>query len=893
VVDGEDGTEYSDGDSTMDCIDPDADNDGIYDGTELGKTSPISDNPTGINDTYPINGTDITKGCFVVDRDPLTTTPHTDSDYDNDGLLDGEEDEDINGRVDPGETDPNDEDTDDDGLWDGDIQNNDGIDGEKTLGTNPIDNDTDDDGLWDGDEQAPQYYDYDEIINVQNATGQWYDSDPSKYDTDSDGLSDYLEVRGWEVIIYWEATMEIKDRYNVTSDPEIVNTDNDNLNDYYEFIHDANPKSIDTDDDLINDYDEVFSSNPSAPNGIEGDLPMISHLNINVNTVYNEYKAPTKWNLTISIDASDNAGLNYISFQITDNYIDKYYFDNYPESETVSIYYEIEYWAPLLNGYTLTISLMDYNNNGIIHEENISSILEQTIKEIVEGNGTSPTNDIITALHDDIRLNLTSLMIYRLRVALDELETIVENNPTASSCDVLTSFKGGLQEAVEEGENATYNFLLWVATNDSFNGYMIQDASYFVVDRSVVHGLLGAVILVGIVVVVLVASEGCLSPEEEGKQDDELYIKYQSKNKEGSFTITGPNTLQYEFCWSSSDQPKEAVTRSQIVVQRGEMFYIQTNSKAKPTLQGPGTLTKEEYDGDKFEIKKGIKYWKIISDTNDPIGKYKIKVGEKNIDLFLIFNLADTGLLLDDFVGPLTRGQTQSVKIANTFGNTGTSKSNIGSWFDSNKNNEKTTLNIYSEIVLRIGISAANKAKTEKDAATNLRLYTNRFVIYYPNVGFVLEGKSIKWIFDVIYYDDAKYSLDEMEEAIAQEFSTGISLGGINGECTDFALILTALSRTIGIPARPVTGFDIYRPGNDYKPDKSADRWLFHVWNEVWLKDPPQGENNWFIYDSTDKMGSSTGTESTTSYYGNTWDPSAVWVCDMDDISKKVISQDY
>ena len=92
VLDGEDGTGNPDDDGKINCIDTDADNDGILDGTELGKTTPISDNPNGGDDEFPINGTDLTKGYFVPDEDPLRTTSHTDSDDDNDGLDDGNED---------------------------------------------------------------------------------------------------------------------------------------------------------------------------------------------------------------------------------------------------------------------------------------------------------------------------------------------------------------------------------------------------------------------------------------------------------------------------------------------------------------------------------------------------------------------------------------------------------------------------------------------------------------------------------------------------------------------------------------------------------------------------------------------------------------------------------
>jgi len=72
----------------------DTDGDGIQDGTELGYT--LAD-----------IGSDTDTSIFQPDLDPTNTTNPLDPDTDGDGLSDGEEDTNHNGRVDPGETDPN------------------------------------------------------------------------------------------------------------------------------------------------------------------------------------------------------------------------------------------------------------------------------------------------------------------------------------------------------------------------------------------------------------------------------------------------------------------------------------------------------------------------------------------------------------------------------------------------------------------------------------------------------------------------------------------------------------------------------------------------------------------------------------------------------------------
>jgi hypothetical protein len=79
----------------------DTDGDGIQDGTETAVVTPVADPDGG----GPLLGTDSL--VFIPDEDSLTTTDPLNNDTDLDGLLDGEEDIDSNGRVDNGETDPN------------------------------------------------------------------------------------------------------------------------------------------------------------------------------------------------------------------------------------------------------------------------------------------------------------------------------------------------------------------------------------------------------------------------------------------------------------------------------------------------------------------------------------------------------------------------------------------------------------------------------------------------------------------------------------------------------------------------------------------------------------------------------------------------------------------
>ena len=182
LADGDDGVEDGDADWLVHALDPDSDNDGIFDGTETGKTVPLDGFTyvSDVNKTYLIAGTDLSQGDFQADKDPATVTDHTDADSDGDGVDDGAEDPDHNGRVDLSESDPTDEadtleylDDDQDGLSNQE---------EYLLGLGAEDGDLDQDGVLDGDEHNWRSdTDKDGLPNYR---------DP---DSDDDGLADGLE----------------------------------------------------------------------------------------------------------------------------------------------------------------------------------------------------------------------------------------------------------------------------------------------------------------------------------------------------------------------------------------------------------------------------------------------------------------------------------------------------------------------------------------------------------------------------------------------------------------------------------------------------------------------------------------------------------------------------
>ena len=122
-----------------------------------------------------------------------TKPMHSRPDSDFDGLADGAEDRNLNGHLDPGETDPTEPDSDGDGLADGF-------------------EDRDRDGMEDADEFSPRRFDSDEDgLNdlIETLTG----TDPTNPDTDGDGLADGVEDSNQNgVQDFGRATRHVKTR---------------------------------------------------------------------------------------------------------------------------------------------------------------------------------------------------------------------------------------------------------------------------------------------------------------------------------------------------------------------------------------------------------------------------------------------------------------------------------------------------------------------------------------------------------------------------------------------------------------------------------------------------------------------------------------------------------
>ncbi len=156
----------------------DTDGDGLSDGDEVNATGPLA----GIGATDPLDtdtddgGTQDGTEVLADGTNPVFGNGGDDNaaDPDNDGLSNAQEA--VLG------TDPNDADSDNDGIDDGDEVGN---DGSLDAGdTDPLDADSDDDGISDGAE----------LLGADGVPGTGDETDPLNPDSDNDGLNDGLEI---------------------------------------------------------------------------------------------------------------------------------------------------------------------------------------------------------------------------------------------------------------------------------------------------------------------------------------------------------------------------------------------------------------------------------------------------------------------------------------------------------------------------------------------------------------------------------------------------------------------------------------------------------------------------------------------------------------------------
>jgi uncharacterized repeat protein (TIGR01451 family) len=263
----------TDGDGLINALDPDSDNDGLFDGTEQGVVTPAL-------------GTDVVVGHYRPDADATTRTNPLLADTDGGGLRDGLEDTDHDGRVDAGErdplvaaddasaptdgdgdglgdaeelalgTNPNDADSDDDGVLDG-AEPNFGADGDHDGAINALDPDSDNDGLFDGTERGVTTAHADTDVGRGRFIA---DADPASLtnmlivDTDRGGVADGAEDTDKDGLV---DASERDPRVAADDASPPADGDGDGLTDAEEALLGSNPADADSDDDGVLDGAEA------------------------------------------------------------------------------------------------------------------------------------------------------------------------------------------------------------------------------------------------------------------------------------------------------------------------------------------------------------------------------------------------------------------------------------------------------------------------------------------------------------------------------------------------------------------------------------------------------------------------------------------------------------
>ncbi|MFO0590844.1 MAG: hypothetical protein U0441_25090 [Polyangiaceae bacterium] len=291
VIDGQEPSyaEDTDGDGLINALDPDSDNDGLFDGTELGK---------GCGDP----ATNLAAHHCIADADPATTTDPLDADTDDGTVNDGAEDANLNGKIDPGETDPtaghgaddvgaanmdtdgdgltdaveifigsdpNDADTDDDGLLDGQEPNPaDDTDGDGLIDV--LDPDSDNDGLFDGTELGKDCGNpaTDAAANHCIADGDAgaTKTSPLLKDTDGGGVMDGAEDVNHNGVLDPEEINPTTG--HAADDATLLDTDKDGLTDALEILIGTDPNDADSDDDGVLDGQEPNYNEDSDGDGL-------------------------------------------------------------------------------------------------------------------------------------------------------------------------------------------------------------------------------------------------------------------------------------------------------------------------------------------------------------------------------------------------------------------------------------------------------------------------------------------------------------------------------------------------------------------------------------------------------------------------------------------------
>jgi len=232
-------------------------------------------------------------------------------------------------------------------------------------------------------------------------------TDPSRMDTDEDGVTDYIELQGWDVIVIHERrgeVMEDRCEYGVWSLPIRYDSEGDGASDETEWKFHGNPDSSDSDKDGIPDREE------SGPNltMVEGTPPVIldkkgrdkSSDKYSGAYIKTKVKIKTKWSISgvkikgkiiVIFTVVDNAGLDRAVIYVQTGGERIIYLGRDKRSEIEEVFDIGDLLRLIHGGYDVRVNVTDINGNWATGKTHIDSAL-QTLKK-----GLSALLDMIVA----------------------------------------------------------------------------------------------------------------------------------------------------------------------------------------------------------------------------------------------------------------------------------------------------------------------------------------------------------------------------------------------------------------------------------------------------------------------------------------------------------------
>ena len=314
--------------------------------------------------------------------------------------------------------------------------------------------------------------------------------------------------------------------------------------------------------------------------------------------------------------------------------------------------------------------------------------------------------------------------------------------------------------------------------------------------------------------------EANLETDPYDSEDPGIFSKYES----------GMNTRDY-FCWEEHELDYYAL--NSVVVRRGTSITIGGNPNA--VLSNPNGPKNLEIVGNTINIK-----------DDDPVGKYTITrtQGGWSVSMFLyvIFDLVSTqeghnGITLTSAGRMAYAYDESSNKDENSMQyNRRTVNGNVY------KFNERSiySLNSHNSLdgkVLQIAIACVNGDVDDATAANHISTAVENLIWYSKNI-------------DGNYNVETMLNIHQITEVQATNAANGIEQSLIEGQCLDYANMVTSFLRAIGIPSR--IGFGA-----------GTGNWFYHEWSEAWISVPPSDTNTWYLYDATD-------CDTSWDYYGHT-----------------------